>query len=462
MESGRWEGKIVVGFETGTSPLALAMRRFGRRLVERGYTRATQEAYLCRARGFARFAATQRLELCDLRDDDVEAFIRADTEGRQWHDGGSAARRDRRNPLQKFLAMLREEGVAPPAAPVVEVLGPRLSDYLTFARGHLGLADGTLRRRRRIVGRFLDEVGARTDADLRSIAVEQIDAHLISESHRLSKESMGSVSTSLRGFLGFLYIRGVLPKDLRPYVPRPRLYRLAHMPRALAWADVQRTLAMIDRQTRIGCRDHAMLALIAYCGLRAGDVAALRLPDLDWRRDVIHARRPKTRSHEAVPMIDVVGEAMVAYVRQRPRVRHDAVFLTVNAPPRPLAAGRISTRAAAYMRRAGVQAKSFGAHALRHSLAVELLRQGRSLKEIGEVLGHTHPQSTYLYAKADVEQLRHVALDLDDVLPTAFPSWEIDAPRLREVALDIKPVLPEEPSVDALRELTLDVGTVLA
>lgn len=447
-------------FESGTSPLALALRRFAGRLAERGYTPMTREHYLSWARGFARFTVKRRIELRDLRDEHVEEFVRADTARRRWRDGGDDARRDRRNPLRKLLAALRDEGAVPPAPPAVEVLGPCVADYLDFAREHLGLSASTLRKRRRMVGQFLVAVGARTEDDLRSIRVERIDEHFVAESRRLGKESVGSVSTAIRGFLGFLYVRGVVAKDMRGYLPRPRLYRLARMPRSVAWSDVQRTLGAIDRRTTLGRRDYAMLALIAYCGLRAGDVAALRLEDLDWRRDLIHARRPKTRSSEDVPLVDVVGEALIAYLRRRPASRHDAVFLTVNAPPRPLAAGRISTRVAQYMHRAGVRATKFGAHTLRHSLAVEMLRQGRSLKEIGDVLGHTHPQSTYLYAKADVEQLRQVALDVERVAPVVS---ETDVEQLRGISLDIAPVSPRhaEPGVDDIREVALAVEEVL-
>lgn len=451
----------VLRFESGTSPLALTLRRFAGRLAESGYTPRTQEHYLSCARGFARFVVKRRIELRELREEHVEEFARADTAGCRYQDGGHGARRDRRNPLRKLLTMLRDDGVVPPAAPVGETIGPRVADYVEYAREHLGLSESTLRKRRRMVGAFLAAARVRTEDDLRRVGVEQIDAHLVAESRRLGKESMGSVSTAVRGFLGFLYTCGFVAKDLRSYVPRPRLYKLARMPRSVAWSEVRRTLDAIDRRTTLGRRDYAMLMLVACCGLRAGDVAALRLQDLDWRHDVIHARRPKTRSREDVPLVDDVGEALIAYLRRRPASRHDAVFLTVNAPPRPLAADRIGVRAAQYMRLAGVKPTKYGSHALRHSQAVELLRQGSSLKEIGDVLGHTHPQTTYLYAKADVEQLRQVGLDVDHVLPVVT---ETDVEQLREIGLDVASVLPRcvEHSIEEIREVALDLETVLS
>ena len=113
----------------------------------------------------------------------------------------------------------------------------------------------------------------------------------------------------------------------------------------------------------------------------------------------------------------MVGEALIAYLRQRPNSQIQQVFLTIKAPVKPLVSARISWRVGGYLRRAGVSEGKVGSHTLRHSLAVELQRQGRSLKEIGDVLGHTHPRSTQLYAKAHVELLRKATLDITRVLP---------------------------------------------
>ena len=228
---------------------------------------------------------------------------------------------------------------------------------------------------------------------------------------------MGAVCSSIRGFLGHLYTRGVLRSDLRAQVSTPRLYTLEGMPRAVAWSDVERTLAAIDRSTEIGCRDYAILMLSAYCGLRAGDVAAMRLEDIDWRHDTIHAPRPKSAGRDDVPLVATVGEALIAYLRRRPAVPHREVFLKVHAPITPLAANVMSSRARLYLQRAHVRAARLGSHTLRHSLAVELLQRGHSLKTIGDILGHGHAQSTFIYAKADVAHLRQVALGVEEIAP---------------------------------------------
>jgi integrase len=189
------------------------------------------------------------------------------------------------------------------------------------------------------------------------------------------------------------------------------------MPRAVAWTEIERTLATVDRSTPRGCRDYAILTLIAYGGLRAGDVAALHLSDFDWRRDTLHVRRTKGKWSDELPLIPLLGEAVIAYLRRRPETTHQKVFLTDKAPLQPIRDVRISAMARHYLQRAGVNAAKLGSHTLRHSFAVELLRKGHSLKTIGEMLGHAHPQSTFLYTKAAVEDLRTVALGLEEVQP---------------------------------------------
>jgi integrase len=145
-------------------------------------------------------------------------------------------------------------------------------------------------------------------------------------------------------------------------------------------------------------------------------VAALQLEHIDWRHDTIHAPRPKTGASDNVPLVPAVGEALLDYVRWRPQSPHRKVFLKVHAPITPLADVVISGRARFYLRRAGVKARRLGSHTLRHSFAVELLQRGHSLKAIGDVLGHSHAASTFIYAKADIQHLREVALDVVEVL----------------------------------------------
>ena len=342
----------------GRSP---ALERFARYLERVGYTASTREAYLRIGRAFDAYLERQGNPVDALREQEIEDFLSAACSAPGLREDGRLKRRNWRSPLTLLLEFLRAEGIVPPAERAAESHGPCVREYIAFLDEHRGMCASTIERQRRHVERFLADIHARTEEDLPRIGVEQIDRHLIQASGRLARESIGSLASSLRGFLGYLHMRGLMETDLRSHVVTPHLYPLEAMPRSAPWPDIQRTLASVDLTTPLGCRDYAIMVLLAYCGLRACDVAALRLPDLDWRHDVIHARRPKGGTREDVPLVPVVGEALIAYLRQRAVFPHDAVFLTLKAPVRPLLGPRISRRVGGYLRRAGVTGVKLGA-----------------------------------------------------------------------------------------------------
>jgi site-specific recombinase XerD len=293
-----------------------------------------------------------------------------------------------------------------------------LAEYLDFLRDHRGISRKTLEGQRRQLTQFLNVCAVDDDrSSVARISIEQVDRFVIEKARHLTRVSVNQICSALRGFLRYLHMRCLLDRNLAEQVTQPRLYSLSSLPRSIAWKDVERTLGLPDRRTLTGCRDYAVLALLAYCGLRAGEVAGLRLDDLDWSHDTIRVYRSKRETVEHLPLVPVVGEAMIGYLKRRPTSIHRQVFLKVLAPEGPLSRPSITWVARKYLRSAGIQQPHLGAHTLRHSYAVRLLRQGFPLKTIGDALGHRHPQSTFIYAKAAVEDLREVCLDLTEVLP---------------------------------------------
>jgi integrase len=170
----------------------------------------------------------------------------------------------------------------------------------------------------------------------------------------------------------------------------------------------------IDRSTLKGCRDYAMLLLIATFGLRRSEVASLEIGDIQWRAGVIRVPRPKVGTPLVLPLTDEAAAALVAYLRKRsgnPSERR--LFLRVRAPQGPIEPTAIYDVFDAWMTRAGVHVPGLGGpHTLRHGLAMHLLRQGTPLKTIGDLLGHRSAESTGIYLRLQVEDLRDVALPL--------------------------------------------------
>jgi site-specific recombinase XerD len=212
-------------------------------------------------------------------------------------------------------------------------------------------------------------------------------------------------------FVRFLITEGHCAVGLDAAIPRVAHWRLAVLPRYLPPDDVERVIASCDPASPVGRRDRAILLLLARLGLRAGDVAHLRLRDIDWREAWIQVRG-KSRYEARLPLTQEVGQAVVDYLQNgRPRTSLELVFIRSRAPLRALDShSAVTAIVARAIKRAGITRPSRGAaHLLRHSVATSMLREGASLQEIGALLRHRSIETTQIYAKVDVTALQSIA-----------------------------------------------------
>lgn len=289
-----------------------------------------------------------------------------------------------------------------------------VTDYCGFLQTIRGLASATVGQHVHTAALLLDHLGHEQHpgclADLKSSDVE---AFVRDRGRRLSRASLQHEIAYLRSFLRFLALRGDSPSGLDKQIDTPRVYRLERLPRALPWEIVGNFLRSIDRSACRGLRDYAMFLLIATYGLRASEVASLTLDQIDWRNGWICARPSKTQTPLLLPLTDPVAAALVDYLRQgRPALPYREIFLGCRAPGAPLGATAVSEAFRVWVKRSGLSIPAQGPHCLRHSYAVHLLRQGTPLKTIGDLLGHRSTESTCVYLRLAVEDLRDVALPL--------------------------------------------------
>jgi integrase/recombinase XerD len=223
--------------------------------------------------------------------------------------------------------------------------------------------------------------------------------------------------SNLRGLLRFLFLEGLMPADLTAAVPKVASWQCASLPRALPAEHVARLLASCDRTTAVGRRDFAILVMLSRLGVRACEVARLRLADIDWRAGELIVRGKQNRD-ERLPFPTDVGDALVDYLRDgRPAWKDPHVFLTARAPFRPLTggAGAIGQVVRSACQRSGLD--PVGVHRLRHTVATEVLRAGAPLEEIASLLRHRRYATTVIYAKVDWERLRELARPWPGSLP---------------------------------------------
>ncbi len=255
--------------------------------------------------------------------------------------------------------------------------------------------------------------------NLTTVQPDCIHRFIVAEAKRYSRQGLRARCGAIRGLLAHLYRRGVLATDLSAAVIVPRVYKHEQCPRFLTRAEVDAVLAVIDRCTPSGKRSYAMLLLLATYGLRGNEVRLLRLDDIDWRNDRIRIANRKAGNSTDYPLNAAVGEAILAYLKDgRPVSTCREVFLTAIAPIKPLTQPEpIAYQVRKYLAQAGITVERPGTHSFRYSCAQRLLESGTPLKTIGDYLGHTHPDSTQLYVKIAVDQLREVALgDAEEAL----------------------------------------------
>ena len=228
-----------------------------------------------------------------------------------------------------------------------------------------------------------------------------------------SRVTIHDYAQRLRTFFRFAERQGWCAAGLAEGILPPRFHRGETLAKGLNRDEVLRLLATTEGDRATDVRDRAIpMVLIAY-GLRSGEVAGLRLEDLNWERERLQVRRPKPGRTHHYPLSRGVGQAILRYLRElRPRCPDRALFFTLNAPIRPLSGKAISHVVRSRLDRLGIVGKRRGAHSLRHAAAQHLLDHGLSMKEVGDYLGHRSVSSTAAYAKVQLSALREVA-DID-------------------------------------------------
>ncbi|MFC0512141.1 MULTISPECIES: tyrosine-type recombinase/integrase [Asaia] len=310
----------------------------------------------------------------------------------------------------KFLLWWRE-----PAA--VFKYSRQIDEYVRWMRDERGFSLSTIEVWARVIRRFLHWC-VQQDLELVTLRAKDMDAYFVSQaSGRWSRVSVANISAALRSFIRYAEGRGICAQGLAEAVCAPRLYKQETLPYAPAWSDVQRMLEDVDTDNPQDIRDRAILLLLAVYGMRSGEVAALRLDQIDWAGKVLRLFRLKRRQPQSYPLILSVAEALARYVDTvRPRSSCPEVFLCMQAPIRPFKAGSIYHVANRRFVARGINVAHRGGHALRHACASRLLAEGLSIKEIGDHLGHSSATSTSIYAKVELAALRQIAaFDLGDL-----------------------------------------------
>lgn len=389
------------------APLAEERERFLRYLADQGHTRRTLYAFALELHAIVR-----EIDLSDgLRPTLEEVKAAADRWARRQVRRGRSkspwySRRLFERTARQWLSFMgRLVPLQPEDMPGKEFI----EQYAAWMEQECGFSSSTICTRRWHLERFFSWYSAQ-GRPLSDVRVTDIDRYVAYGCKSWSRRTLASLLERLKSFFRYAERNGWFSRGIAEAIEIPRIYQHENIPLGPSWDDVKRLLDSTQTDRPQDIRDRAILLLLAVYGLRRGEVARLHLEDFDWENELLRITRHKQRERVTYPLIRSVGHAVIRYLKEvRPPCAKREVFLTLNAPIRPMSAEGVGSMVGQRMRALGIQAPKLGPHALRHACATHLVSQGFSFKEIGDHLGHRSPITTRVYAKVDLAGLRQVA-----------------------------------------------------
>ena len=273
---------------------------------------------------------------------------------------------------KRFLTHLRESGVLD--IPVTDKMEKEthalVLSFQHWLRQHRGASESTVYH----YGQAASDLVVNVGDDPSTYDAQSLRQFVLDRSQCQGPGATKTLISGLRMFLRYLASQAMCRPGLDQAIPAVACWRLATLPRSIPSQDVQRILDACDATSPMGLRDRAIILLLARLGLRASDVAVLCLHDIDWKDGSIMVSG-KSRRQVRLPLSQEVGDAILGYLEHRPEVKAREVFLRSVAPFRPFRSGSSASQVVArVMKRSGISAPCYGAHALRHTAAT-LLKQ---------------------------------------------------------------------------------------
>jgi integrase/recombinase XerD len=375
-------------------PLAAHLISFANAIGAQGYRAQSMQQQVRIAACFSRWLKQSGVGLKDICDDHAIRYLRYRARHVKPFPADRAA-------LRHLIDLLRSEGVIPGENIAARSVLPTeicAQEYAEYLRDAQALAEATIIHYVPFVRDFLHHCFGDGKVTLSRLRAADVVSFVQLRARRLHLRHAKLMTTALRSFLRYVRYRGDIAPDLAAAVPAVANWSMQSIPRAISAEQTRQLLASVNRQTAVGRRDYAILLLLARLGLRAGEVAFLELDDIDWRSGQLSVRGKGGQRNE-LPLPADVGKAIAAYLQHgRPRSNSRRVFLRVKAPITGFRRSNgVITLVRHSLQRAGIDAPTMGAHQFRHGLATQMLSHGASLSEIGEVLGHRHPQTTTIY-----------------------------------------------------------------
>ena len=392
-------------------PLSPHIPAYIARLKRGRYAATTARSCLAAVAHFAHWMSMCHMPVHVLNDDCIDFFLRVHLPCCDCPPPALRVASDLHAALVALLAVLRQRHVIAEPASSAGPIANELCRYDTHMQEARGLARGTRRGRLRIIERLLRSkfadrpvlIGELRPQDIRDF----IDAQTVS---RNTISNATTIASALRAYLRYRASCGDAMQPLLAVISSPAHWSLASLPRSLNTDEVERLLNSFTAASPSPRRGYAIVRLALDLGLRGIEINRLQLDDIDWRMGTVTLKHTKSRRQDILPLPPVTGKALEAYVRhERPQTQDRSLFVRCQAPhDQPIGVDAIRRVVRDAYARAGIPHGR--THALRHTLACQLIARGSSIKEVADILRHRSLNTSLIYAKLDQGALAGVAL----------------------------------------------------
>lgn len=386
------------------------IRHFSTYLKERGHSDGTTHHYRSALIHFTRWLTEKPALTSVITSRDVSNFLQEHLPVCSCPAPVVKNQKITRAALNNLLLMLGHERILPNVYKGSQAVEYALQQFDHFLRKVCGLTESTRLSRQRQVRRFLVEIFGTGSIDVDKITSKTLIKFVTDSAAHLKPSSVGVLLTALRSYLRFLQFNGESDIALAGSVPRPPNWSLSSLPPSLKETEMAKFWAAFNTSTTIGKRDYAMARCLADLGLRCHEVASMKIADINWRSGILNLNHNKTRREEQLPLFDITGQAIVDYLRNgRPTTSSRSIFVFHRAP---VGRGVMNTTVRGAIRRAFSRAALpwTGTHILRHTAAAQMVAGGATLKEVADVLRHRSIDTTQIYTKVNLPELKHVAM----------------------------------------------------
>ena len=377
-----------------------------------GYQPGTIQRYIPNAEHFGMWLKANGIKVTSVNKDTIKSFLNEHLPNCRCDLPRSRSRNNVLPALNCLLRVLSLQNQKPTTSVEKEI-----HRFRAYMKDVCGLSDSTTLCRVFYVTGFLTDTFGNRQIKYKNITPDGILKYVSKKARQFKPNTTKAMTSSLKCYFRFLQFKGQCSSNLIGAVPTIPNWKLATIPKTMTKEQLSMFLASFNRKTARGQRDYAIALCFLELGIRASEVKALLLDDIDWKNSTITIRASKTLNSRILPLPVRLGKALACYLKNgRPKTDSRNVFIRHRAfKNNPSTINMVHNAMHRAYKRAGLADQCSGTHIFRHTLATVMHQKGATLKEVADILGHKCIDTTTIYTKVNLPMLAKVVLPWPEV-----------------------------------------------